>query len=184
MKLPDKDQELILLSKLKNPDLLNQGFNELMEVYQKPLYAHLFKMLNNYDDADEALQNTFIKVYQHVHAFRHESKLFSWLYKIAHREALYLLSSRKRRNYSPIDEIDSEIFGTSSQSILNANQIQRKLEQAIEALPEKQKQVFQMKYYEQLKYEEISEILGTSVGALKASYHHALKKITLLLDPD
>ncbi|MBP6758341.1 MAG: sigma-70 family RNA polymerase sigma factor [Flavobacterium sp.] len=171
-----EEQEFI--QELLNPKTQNQAFQKLLKEYQKPLYNHVRNILLNHDDADDVLQNTFVKVFQNLNKFKGESKLFSWMYRIATNEALTFLNhkaklggvSSETLQNKTIDKLKADIY-------FDGNDIQIKLQKAIIQLPEKQQLVFKMKYFEELKYEEISEILGTSVGALKASYHHAVKKI-------
>nr|WP_314835325.1 sigma-70 family RNA polymerase sigma factor [uncultured Flavobacterium sp.] len=171
-----EEQEFI--QQLLNPKTQNEAFQKLLSVYQKPLYNHIRNIVLNHDDADDVLQNTFIKVFQYLKSFKGESKLFSWMYRIATNEALTFLNQKAKVNgvstatlqNKAIDNLQADVF-------FDGNEIQLKLQKAIANLPEKQQLVFKMKYFEELKYEEISEILGTSVGALKASYHHAVKKI-------
>ena len=171
-----EEQEFI--QELLYPKTQNEAFQKLLSVYQKPLYNHIRNIVLNHDDADDVLQNTFIKVFQYLKSFKGESKLFSWMYRIATNEALTFLNQKAKVNgvstaalqNKTIDNLQADVF-------FDGNEIQLKLQKAIANLPEKQQLVFKMKYFEELKYEEISEILGTSVGALKASYHHAVKKI-------
>ena len=171
-------EEKEFIQKLLNPKTQNEAFQQLLQDYQKPLYNHIRNIVLNHDDTDDVLQNTFIKVFQHLKNFKGESKLFSWMYRIATNEALTFLNQKAKTNgissetlqNKTIDNLKADVF-------FDGNEIQIKLQKAIAFLPEKQQLVFKMKYFEELKYEEISEILGTSVGALKASYHHAVKKI-------
>jgi RNA polymerase sigma-70 factor (ECF subfamily) len=171
-------EEKEFIQELLNPKTQNKAFQKLLIDYQKPLYNHIRNIVLNHNDADDVLQNTFIKVFQHLKKFKGESKLFSWMYRIATNEALTFLNQKAKKN-----EISSETLQNKTIDNLKAdvyfdgNEIQIKLQKAVVLLPEKQQLVFKMKYFEELKYEEISEILGTSVGALKASYHHAVKKI-------
>lgn len=171
-------EEKEFIKKLLNPKTQNEAFQQLLQDYQKPLYNHIRNIVLNHDDTDDVLQNTFIKVFQHLKNFKGESKLFSWMYRIATNEALTFLNQKAKTNgissetlqNKTIDNLKADVF-------FDGNEIQIKLQKAIAFLPEKQQLVFKMKYFQELKYEEISEILGTSVGALKTSYHHAVKKI-------
>ncbi|MBL4744921.1 MAG: RNA polymerase sigma factor [Flavobacteriaceae bacterium] len=153
-----------------------------MTLYKERLYWHIRKIVISHDDADDVLQNTFIKVFKSIHNFKGESKLFSWMYRIATNEAITFINKRAKENHIDISELHTEL-GTSLQSdvYFSGDEIQLLLQQAILSLPQKQQLVFNMKYYEELKYTEISEILDTSVGALKASYFHAVKKIEKLI---
>lgn len=161
-----------------NPQTQNQAFQKLMQDYQKPLYKHVRNIVLSHDDADDVLQNTFVKVFQNLKNFKGESKLFTWIYRIATNEALTFLNQKARKSGISSAELQNKaIENLRADVYFEGNEIQIKLQKAIAQLPEKQQLVFKMKYFEDLKYEEISEILGTSVGALKASYHHAVKKI-------
>ncbi len=161
-----------------NPQTQNLAFQKLMQDYQKPLYNHVRNIVLNHDDADDVLQNTFVKVFQNLKNFKGESKLFTWMYRIATNEALTFLSQKAKKSGISSAELQNKAIDNLKADIyFDGNEIQIKLQKAIAELPEKQQLVFKMKYFEDLKYEEISEILGTSVGALKASYHHAVKKI-------
>ncbi len=161
-----------------NPQTQNQAFQKLMQDYQKPLYKHVRNIVLSHDDADDVLQNTFVKVFQNLKNFKGESKLFTWIYRIATNEALTFLNQKARKSGISSAELQNKaIENLRADVYFEGNEIQIKLQKAIAQLPEKQQLVFKMKYFEDLKYEEISEILRTSVGALKASYHHAVKKI-------
>ena len=166
------------IEKLLNPKTQNQAFQELLKDYQRPLYNHIRNIVLNHDDTDDVLQNTFIKVFQYLKNFKGESKLFSWMYRIATNEALTFLNQKAKKNGVSSETLQNKTIDNLKADIyFDGDEIQIKLQKAIVSLPEKQQLVFKMKYFEELKYEEISEILGTSVGALKASYHHAVKKI-------
>ncbi|WP_269225156.1 RNA polymerase sigma factor [Flavobacterium eburneipallidum] len=171
-------EEKEFIQELLNPKTQNQAFQKLLKIYQKPLYNHIRNIVLNHDDADDVLQNTFVKVFQNLIKFKGESKLFSWMYRIATNEALTFLSQKAKLSGVSSETLQNKtIDNLKSDIYFDGNEIQIKLQKAIVQLPEKQQLVFKMKYFEELKYEEISEILGTSVGALKASYHHAVKKI-------
>lgn len=171
-----EEQEFI--QQLLSPKTQNQAFQRLIADYQRPLYNHIRNIVLNHDDTDDVLQNTFIKVFQNLKNFKGESKLFSWMYRIATNEALTFLKQKSKISgvssetlqNKTLDNLEADVF-------FDGNDIQIKLQKAIALLPEKQQLIFKMKYFEELKYEEISEILGTSVGGLKASYHIAVKKI-------
>ena len=172
-----QDEKEFIFS-LLNLQTQNQAFQRLMQEYQKPLYAHIRNIVLSHDDADDVLQNTFIKVFQNLKTFKAESKLFTWMYRIATNEALTFLNQKaKKSGVSSVELQNKAIDNLKADIYFDGDEIQIKLQKAIAELPEKQQLVFKMKYFEDLKYEEISEILGTSVGALKASYHHAVKKI-------
>lgn len=171
-------EEQDFIKKLLNPKTQNKAFQQLLLQYQKPLYTHIRNIVINHDDADDVLQNTFIKIYQHLKNFKGESKLFSWIYRIATNEAITFLNNKIKKNGMTTENFQQKQIGNiSADPYFDGDAIQLKLHQSIALLPEKQQLVFKMKYFQDLKYEEISEILGTSVGALKASYFHAVKKI-------
>ncbi len=171
-------EEKEFIKELLNPKTQNQAFQKLLKEYQKPLYNHIRTIVLNHDDTDDVLQNTFIKVFQYLNKFKGESKLFSWMYRIATNEALTFLNQKAKINKVSSETLQNKtIDNLKADLYFDGNEIQIKLQKAIVSLPEKQQLVFKMKYFEELKYEEISEVLGTSVGALKASYHHAVKKI-------
>lgn len=171
-------EEKEFIQELLNPKTQNQAFERLLKEYQRPLYNHIRNIVLNHDDTDDVLQNTFVKVYQHLKNFKGESKLFSWMYRIATNEALTFLNQKAKKNGVSSETLQNKTIDNLKADVyFDGEEIQIKLQKAIVSLPEKQQLVFKMKYFEELKYEEISEILGTSVGALKASYHHAVKKI-------
>jgi RNA polymerase sigma factor (sigma-70 family) len=171
-------EEEKFIQELLNPKTQNQAFEILLNNFQKPLYNHIRNIVLNHDDTDDVLQNTFVKVFQNLNKFKGESKLFSWVYRIATNEALTFLNQKAKKSGISSETLQNHTINNLKADIyFDGNEIQIKLQKAIAQLPEKQQLVFKMKYFEELKYEEISEILGTSVGALKASYHHAVKKI-------
>ncbi len=171
-----------LLSQFQDEQTKHGAFNELIKKYQQKIYWHIRKMVIDHNDADDVVQDTFIKVWHGLQNFRSDSQLFTWIYRIATNESLNFLQKKRRQNQVPLDADDSlDLLNTLetsiSQDYISGDEIQIKLQKAILQLPDKQRLVFNMKYYDELKYEEISEITGTSVGALKASYHLAVKKI-------
>ena len=170
------DEEI--LQRFAQPATKEKAFTELVQKYQEKLYWHIRRMVLNHDDADDVLQNVFIKVWLNLENFRQDSKLYTWLYRVATNETLTFL--QKRDNKSTIS-MEGEEYDLSAQlkadPYFEGDDIQIKLQKAIAALPEKQRVVFLMRYYDETKYEDMSEMLDTSVGALKASYHHAAKKI-------
>ena len=166
------------IQELLNPKTQNAAFQKLLREYQRPLYHHIRNIVLNHDDADDVLQNTFIKVFKYLKDFKGESKLFSWMYRIATNEAITFLNNKAKRHNTTSEAMQTRIVeNLKADDYFDGSEIQLKLQRAIVLLPEKQQLVFKMRYYEEIKYEEMSEILGTSVGALKASYHHAVKKI-------
>jgi RNA polymerase sigma factor (sigma-70 family) len=171
-------EEKEFIQQLLNPKMQNAAFQKLLLTYQKPLYNHIRNIVLNHEDTHDVLQNTFIKVFQHLKKFKGDSKLFSWMYRIATNEALTFLSQKAKKNGVTSESLQNKtIDNLKSDPYFDGNEIEITLHKAIATLPEKQQLVFKMKYFEDLKYEEISDILGTSIGALKASYHHAVKKI-------
>jgi RNA polymerase sigma-70 factor (ECF subfamily) len=171
-------EEKEFIEQLINPKTQNQAFQKLLRDYQRPLYNHIRNIVLNHDDADDVLQNTFVKVFQYLKNFKGESKLFSWMYRIATNEAITFINQKAKRNGTTSEAMQNKIVDNlQADTYFDGNEIQFKLQKAIVLLPEKQQLVFKMKYYEEIKYEDMSEILGTSVGALKASYHLAVKKI-------
>ncbi|HEY8512906.1 MAG TPA: sigma-70 family RNA polymerase sigma factor [Cyclobacteriaceae bacterium] len=174
-----------LLEKIRNPETRNYGFNLLVRAYQQKVYWHVRKMVIDHDDADDVTQEVFIKVHRNIDSFREDARLFTWIYRIATNECLNFLQRKKRRFFLPIGDVESELSGKlDSMPGLNGDEIQLKLQKALLTLPTRQRMVFNMKYFDDMTYEDISEITNTSVGALKASYHHAVKKIEELLKSD
>ena len=156
----------------------NFAFNLIIKKYQKRLYSLIRRILIDHDDTDDVLQNTFIKMWNNLDNFKEDSQLFTWLYRIGTNEALTFLKKKRTRFFIPFVDVEHQLSKSlEDDSYFKADEIQMRLQQAILKLPEKQRVVFNMKYFEELKYEDMSQILGTSVGALKASYHHAVKKI-------
>lgn len=175
-RLSEFDKEL--LEKFRKEETRNYAFNLLVREYQKRLYWHIRKILIDHDDSNDVLQNVFIKVWRNLEGFKGESQLYTWLYRIATNESITFLNQKKKRAGVPLDE-GSAFLGVSLQSdaLFKGDEIQAKLQRAILTLPDKQRIVFNMKYFDNMKYEDMSQVLETSVGALKASFHHAVKKI-------
>ena len=172
-----QDEKAFILELLE-PKTQNEAFRKLLQLYQKPLYNHIRNMVLNHDDADDVLQNTFIKIFSNLKNFKGDSKLFSWMYRIATNEAITFMQQRAKKQGISNEEVQQKAINKlESDVFFDGNEIQLKFQKAIAILPEKQQLVFKMRYFEELKYEEMSEILTTSVGALKASYHIAVKKI-------
>ena len=175
-------EEKIFLETLNNPKTQNTAFKQLVESYQKPLYFHIRNIVLNHDDADDVLQNTFMKVFSNIGKFKGESKLYSWMFRIATNESLTFIEQRaKKQGISNVQLQQKALLNLESDVYFEGNEIQIKLQKAIAKLPEKQQLVFKMKYFEEMKYENMSEILDISVGGLKANYHHAVKKIEAYL---
>ncbi len=160
----------------------NYGFNLLVRKYQKQIYWHVRRIIIDHDDSNDVVQNTFIKIWKNINKFREESKLFTWIYRIATNEALNFLKRKRQKLFIPLVNVEERLSNSLSDDIyFIGDEIQLKLQKAILQLPEKQRLVFNMKYYNEIKYEDMSEILNTSVGALKASYHIAVKKIEKII---
>ncbi|GAB3171415.1 RNA polymerase sigma factor [Telluribacter humicola] len=170
------DEELLEL--YRDPDTRRNAFNQLVRKYQQKVYWLVRKMVVDHDDANDITQEVFIKAWTALENFRGDAKLYTWLYRIASNEAINFLNKKRRRFFVPIHDVEGELSEKlESDPVVSGDEVQLKLQKAILKLPEKQRLVFNLKYYEDLPYEEISEITGTSVGALKASYHWAVKKI-------
>jgi len=170
--------ETLLIEQLKNVQSKEKAFRELIKLYKERLYWHIRKIVISHDDADDVLQNTFIKIFKNIDKFNEQSKLYSWMYRIATNEAITFINKRAKNRSVDISDYQQELASTlTSDSFFTGNEIQLILQKAVATLPQKQQLVFNMKYFDELKYHEISEILETSVGALKASYYHAVKKI-------
>jgi len=170
------DQEL--LARIRSPFTKELGFRQLIETYQKPVYQIIRRMVLIHEDADDLTQNTFIKAYKALDRFEGNSTLFTWLYRIATNESLTFLEKKKKRYFFSLDDHQEKLESyVDSSAVISGDEIQVKLQKSLLKLPDKQRLVFHLKYEEDLSYEEISKITGTSVGALKASYHHAVKKI-------
>jgi RNA polymerase sigma-70 factor (ECF subfamily) len=175
-----KEEEII--ARLRDPVTQREAFGQIVIYYSEKLYWHIRKMVLNHEDANDLLQNTFIKAWININYFRGEAKLSTWLYKIAINECISFLNVQRQKNNISID--DTGIFlaeKLEGDEYFDGDEAQLKLQQAIWTLPEKQRLVFNMRYYDEMSYEEISDIVGTSVGALKASYHHAAKKVERFL---
>lgn len=177
MKLQYSDEDIMVM--LSNAATHEKGFRILMQTYQEPLYRHVRRLVYDHDDANDVIQNTFVKVFRNIERFEGKSKLFTWLYRIATNEAITFLNSRNRKETATIDDPNNAHLANQlrADTFFDGDEIQLKLIQAIATLPDKQRAVFNLRYYEEMPYEEMSVVLETSVGALKASYHHAAKKI-------
>lgn len=175
-----EDSELI--EKLRNEDTRNYAFNLLVRKYQERIYWHIRKMVISHDDSDDLVQEVFVKVWKYLDNFRGDSQLYTWIYRIATNECLSFLAKKKKRFFLPIGDVEKELSNyLDSGAYITGDEVELKLQKALLKLPNKQRLVFNMKYYDNMKYEQISEITETSVGALKASYHHAVKKIERIL---
>ncbi len=174
MQISDKE----LIDALKTGDRKDVAFGYLVQKYKERLYWHIRKIVLNHDDTDDVLQNTFLKVWKNFDSFREESSLFTWLYRIATNESLTFINQKKRHNIAPLNEANEFLQqNMEADEYFDGDDIQKKLQKAILTLPDKQRLVFNMRYFDEMPYQEMSDILETSVGALKASYHHAAKKV-------
>ena len=174
MHMDDKE----LLYEFSQPLLKEKAFTAIIKKYQEKLYWHIRRMLVDHDDTNDVLQNMFIKVWKGLENFREDSQLFTWLYRIATNESLTFLEQQKKKTVVSINGVESGLSNKiKADEGFDANKLEWKLQLAIQNLPEKQRLVFNLRYYDEMPYEEMSRILDTSEGALKASYHHAAKKI-------
>ena len=182
------DDEIIMLC--GNPSSLERGFSILVHQYQERLYWHIRRMVKNHHDADDLVQDVFVKVFRSLASFKGDSKLYTWLYRIATNETLTYLKSNKQKFHKQSIPNDAEQFQHDVTNKLVAEEeleegyIQEKLNSALNTLPNKQRMVFNLRYYEEMKYDDMADVLKTSVGSLKASYHHAVKKIEAHLTND
>lgn len=175
-------EEEAFINRLKSENSRELAFEELISLYKERLYWHIRKIVINHDDTDDVLQNTFIKIYRNIEGFKGESKLYSWMYRIATNESITFINRKAKMNFTSSEEIKNRaIESLESDVYFEGDEIQLKLQRAIAGLPQKQQLVFNMKYFDDITYEELSQILDTSVGALKSSYHLAVKKITAYL---
>ena len=167
-----------LVERLRNPATVRAAFADVIALYSEPLYRQIRRMVQSHDDTNDLLQNTFMKAWSNIENFRGDARLGTWLYKIAVNESITFINKKKVQNNISLDD-DSSFLTSNLEAdrYFDGDEAQLKLQKAIATLPDKQRLVFNMRYYDEMKYEDMSEILGTSVGALKASYHHAVKKI-------
>ncbi|MEM6764920.1 MAG: sigma-70 family RNA polymerase sigma factor [Bacteroidota bacterium] len=178
-------EESRIIDQLKDPELKSAAFNLVVRKYQRMLYFHIRRMVGTHEDADDVLQNTFLKAWRAIDRFRADASLKTWLYRIATNEALSHIQKRAKRAFTDIEDLQNDLrHSLSGGPYMDGDTIQQKLQKAIENLPERQKLVFSLRYFEELKYDEIAEILDISVGSLKASFHHAVKKVEKSLTVD
>lgn len=176
------DSELQLIKQLQNSNTKSKAFNTLVELYKERLYWHIRHIVKSHDDSDDVLQNTFVKVFRNINKFKGDSKLYSWMYRIATNEALSFLNKKNKFKFISSEEYKEFMLNKLTEDIyFDGESIHLNLQKAILELPDKQQLVFNMKYFQEMKYKEISEILETTEGALKASYHHAVKKIEIFM---
>ena len=173
-----QQEDIELLSRFKNADTKESAFTSILKKYQEKLYWHIRRMVIDHDDANDVLQNMFIKVWKGLENFREDSQLYTWLYRIATNECLTFLEQQKKRNSVSLSDVENGLENKlKADTNFDANRLEWKLQLGIQQLPEKQRIVFNLRYYDEMPYEEMSRVLDTSEGALKASYHHAAKKI-------
>jgi RNA polymerase sigma factor (sigma-70 family) len=171
------DHELLKL--IQDGSNGDKAFNLLLKKYQEKIYYFVRRIVINHEDTDDVVQNVFIKIWRNLDSFRADSSLFTWIYRIAVNESISFLKNKRLRTFISMDSVEaSMIRSINDDHFFEGSEIEKKLQEAIIRLPDKQRMVFNMRYYEDLSYEQISEIVGTSVGALKASYHFAAKKIS------
>lgn len=167
-----------LVERLRDPATVRDAFGEVIRIYSEPLYWQIRRLVQSHDDADDLLQNTFMKAWMSIENFRGDARLSTWLYKIALNESITFLAKERKRQGISLDDQESALISTiEADQDIDGNQLAQELRKAVAMLPEKQRIVFNMKYFDDMKYEDMSNILGTTVGALKASYHLAVKKI-------
>lgn len=172
---PTTDERIIRL--LQEEATRERGFRLLMGAYQERLYHHLRRLVNQHEDANDLLQNCLVKVYRNIDSFRGQSSLYTWLYRIASNEAFTFLKRRQRRATEELPAVLPTAGQFQADSWFDGDELERQLQYAVQQLPDRQRSVFCLRYFEELSYREIADILGTSVGSLKASYHHAVKKV-------
>jgi RNA polymerase sigma factor (sigma-70 family) len=171
-------QDTELLLQFRDPENKEKAFTAIIKKYQEKLYWHIRRMVVEHEDANDVLQNVFIRVWNGLENFREDSQLYTWLYRIATNECLSYLEQQKRKSALSFDEMESGLSNKIvADKYFDPNKLEWKLQLAIQQLPEKQRVVFTLRYYDEMPYEEMSRVLDTSEGALKASYHHAVKKI-------
>lgn len=169
--------DISLLQDFRNPATKEKAFTDIIKKYQEKLYWHIRRLVINHEDANDVLQNVFIKIWKGLDNFREDAQLYTWMYRVATNESLSFLEQQKRRHSISLDDEKSSISQLKAEKNFDAGKIEWKLQLAIQQLPEKQKLVFNLRYYDEMPYEQMSRVLNTSEGALKASYHHAVKKI-------
>lgn len=173
-----KYNEEEIIEQLQDPSLQRKAFGEVVKEYSEQLYWQIRRIVLSHEDANDLLQNTFIKAWSNLEYFRGDAKMSTWLYRIALNECLNFLNKQRAQNQMSLEDAETNMVNKlESDPYFDGDETQLLFEKAIQILPEKQRMVFNLKYFQEMKYEDMSEILGTSVGALKASYHHAVKKI-------
>jgi RNA polymerase sigma factor (sigma-70 family) len=171
-------QDTELLLQFRNPPTKEKAFTAIIKKYQEKLYWHIRRMVVEHEDANDVLQNVFIRVWNGLENFREDSQLYTWLYRIATNECLTFLEQKKRKSAVSLSDVESGLSNSiKADKYFDPNKLEWKLQLAMQQLPEKQRIVFNLRYYDEMPYEQMSRVLETSEGALKASYHHAVKKI-------
>ncbi|HJU45535.1 MAG TPA: sigma-70 family RNA polymerase sigma factor [Chitinophagaceae bacterium] len=176
--MPATLQDSELITQYRNPATRESGYTAIIKKYQEKLYWHIRRMVIDHEDTNDVLQNVFIRVWKGLENFREDAQLYTWLYRIASNESLTFLEQKKKKSAISLNEVEAGLSNTiRADKDFDANKLEWKLQLAIQQLPEKQQIVFNLRYYDEMPYAEMSRVLGTSEGALKASYHHAAKKI-------
>ena len=171
-----EDHEILL--KFQDPASRNAAFDQLVRKYQRKVYWHVRKMVIDHADADDLTQDVFVKAWKHLENFRQDAALFTWIYRIATNECLNFLGIKRRKFLLSLTDVGAELAAkVEADPALAGDEIELKLQQAILRLPDKQRLVFNLRYYDEMPYEQMAKVTGTSVGALKANYHHAVKKV-------
>lgn len=167
-----------ILDLMRNPKTLERGFRLLLSAHQERLYWQVRRLVNDHDDANDVLQNALVKVFRNIGQFERKSGLYTWLYRIVINEALTFLNQRKRHSSTSIDDANINLANRlRADSFFDGDEAQIRLQQALQTLPDRQREVFNLRYYDEMSYEDMSQLLNISVGALKASFHHAVKKV-------
>ncbi len=169
--------DIALLQAFRHPDTREKAFTAIIKKYQEKLYWHIRRLVIQHEDANDVLQNVFIKVWKGLENFREDSQLYTWLYRIATNESLTYIEQQKRKSAISLDNEDTTVHKLKAEKDFDGKKAEWKLQLAIQQLPDKQRVVFNLRYFEEMPYEEMSKVLETSEGALKASFHHAVKKI-------
>jgi len=181
--LPEEDKALLIA--FRQEKTKEQAYTQIVRKYQEKLYWHIRRLVINHEDANDILQNVYIKMWKYLESFREEANLYTWLYRIATNETLTFLDKEKRRAAQSISDEENGLANKlKAEAGFDAHKLEWKLQQAIQSLPDKQRIVFTLRYYDEMPYEEMSQVLETSTGALKASYHHAVKKVEDFLKKD
>jgi len=181
----DEISDQALLDQFRVENTRHYAFNLITRKYQQRIYYHIRRMVIDHEDANDVTQNTFIKVWKGLDNFREDSQLFTWLYRIATNESLTFLRQKRTKYFIPFGDVEKELSNSLTADVnFNADKLEMKLQKAILLLPEKQRLVFNLRYYDEMKYEDMSKVLGVTTGALKASYHHAVKKIEKYITSD